>query len=105
MQSNKIELLYVDPAGDGEISISNQNDFNEILTEIEELKGKGNTNKPVIIVKSQDKNQHLAPTKLATDLRSVASTVCIDPVQPSELGTVDQTSRNTGSDKNSNDQT
>ena len=64
LNADKIELFFVDPSDNSEITISNQNDFKEILTEIEELKSKGNTSKPVIIIKSTnapDAPDHLSP--------------------------------------------
>ena len=76
LSAEKIELLYLDPTDNSEISISNQNDFKEILTEIEELKSKGNTSKPLIRVNKQQNVENV-------DELSAASTVRIDPMRES----------------------
>jgi hypothetical protein len=77
LKADKIELLFMDPSDNSEITISNVNDFKEILTEIEELKSKGNTSKPVIIIKSKSAPNYLSPM---IDAASVASTVNINPM-------------------------
>ena len=77
LKADMIELLFIDPSDNSEITISNQNDFKEILTEIEEQKSKGNTSKPVILIKKAKIPAQLSPN---IDHASVASTVVINPV-------------------------
>ena len=81
-----VQLFFIDKSDKSEISISSQDDFNEIMAEIEDLKSQGDTSKPVIkIVATKPASNQLRP--VSSDVQSVTSAAIIAPIRNSETET------------------
>ena len=86
LSQESAQLFFIDKSDKSEISISSQDDFNEIMAEIEDLKSQGDTSKPVIkILATKPTSNPLQP--VPSEVQSVTSAAIIAPIRNTETET------------------